>query len=253
MIARRQEVAGTQLYTATAHHIHAVIDQRAHELGCVVLGHRGHHRGRAVFQGTSDQFTQRLQRVSTRGNLGGGFLYTLKLANFHVELTADSRVCTYHQVAHRTARRGQRRQGNTATGAQAFDEHPPALACHRGTADDPVDGNEHVVPLDGSVHEGRAGVVPAAYFHTRMRRRQQGAGDAVIGFFRISQQAFGVLKLERQSDYGGHRCERNPALVEIEAKANNLLALEIPLADHAEVGNCSSIRADFRARETKTG
>jgi hypothetical protein len=137
--------------------------------------------------------------------------------------------------------------------AEAFDQHPPPLARHGGAADDPVHRDEDILPRNRAVHERRAGIVAATDFDPGMVGRQQGAGDPVVDRFRVPQQPVGIAQLERQTDDGGHRRQRDPALAEGEPEPDDFLALELPAADDPPVGKRSGIGAHLGSGQPETG
>ncbi len=153
---------------ATTHDVHAVIDHPAHHFGGMVLGHGGHHRGRTGFQPFGDHLAEGFHGVGATGNVRRRFLHPFKLAHFGIELATDAGVGPHRAIEHFPAGGGQRRQRDAAPGTETLNQHPPTLAGHGRTTNDPVHGNEHVLTLDRAVHKGRAGMVAFADFHTRM-------------------------------------------------------------------------------------
>lgn len=76
-----------------------------------------------------------------------------------------------------------------------------------------------------------------ADFDPRMIRRDECAGNAVIFFAGIAQQAVWVLQFEGQAHNSGDRREGNPALVKGEPQAHHLFALVNTLTDDAHIRN----------------
>ena len=253
VVGRRHEIARPQLNGPAAHYIHAVVDQLAHALGGVVLGHGRQHRGRPVFQAPRNQLPHGLQGIGAGGDFGRGLLYALEFSHLHIELATDTRERTDRQVTHLGTGCRQRRQRDTAAGAQALDQHAPTFARHGRATDNPVDGNEHILALYRAIHERRTGIVAAADLHPGVIGRQQCAGDAVVHRIGVTEQAVGIAQLKRQAHHGGNRGQRNPAFAEREFKSQHLLALELATADQADIRNGARIRSRFGPGQAKAG
>ena len=143
-----------------------------------------------------------------------------------------------------------RRQRDAAADRQLLDEHAPALARHLRAADD---GSRaaRTRPCPGS---GRSGT---ATFSGKCRRpivdagrvtRDQRAGDAVVGAI-AAEQALGIEQLEREAEHRRDRRQRDVALREVQAHADDLAALVHAFADDAGVGNRRRIGAGARPGE----
>jgi hypothetical protein len=82
--------------------------------------------------------------------------------------------------------------------------------------------------------------------HARQLARQQRAGDAVVLLVLVTQQAVRVVQLECQADHGRDRRQGDVALGEVEAEADDFLALVHALAHDAGVGDGAGVRTRHR-------
>src|SRR5690606_5197142 len=103
LVREGQEVARAELDGSTGHDVHAVVDHAAHDLGCMVFGHGGHHRRRTAFQPFGHQVAHGFQGIGTAGDVGSSFLNAFEFTDFHVELATNARECAHHAIAHLTA------------------------------------------------------------------------------------------------------------------------------------------------------
>ena len=219
------------------HHVHGLIDDLPHPLSGMEFGHGGQYRGRAIRQPPGYHLPHCFQCISPCGNFCGGLLNALKFANFHIELAADSGKGTDGEVTHFTTGSCQGRQGYAAPCAQTFDQHPPAFAGHFGTADNPVDRDEHIGAANGPVHEWSARIVAATDLDTGVVSGQQGTGNTVFHGVRVAEEAVRIPQFEGEANCRRHWCQGDPALAESQAETQYFLAVILPLADDAEIRN----------------
>ena len=191
------------------------------------------------------------QGVGQCRHIGGRFLYALEFADCRIELATNATEGTGHAVAHFATGGGQRGQGYAAAGPETFNQHAPATACHIRAADDGIKRHEHILAIDGAVHERGTGVVPAADFHAFGIGGNQCAGNTE--FFLITEQFFRVIKFEGEPHHRGHRGQGDPALGEVQAHAQHFLAVDLAFADDAGIGNGAGIGTGFRPGKAKAG
>lgn len=146
---------------------------------------------------------------------------------------------------------GAGRQGDAAAHRQAFDQHLPALTGHLLAADQVAERDEDILAEDRTIHERRADrVVTTADVHAVGVARNQGTGDADV--FHVTQQVLGVEHAEGQADHGGDRCQGDPALLEVQADADDFLALMHAATHDAGVRDGGRVTAGTRAGQAET-
>jgi len=93
--------------------------------------------------------------------------------------------------------------------------------------------------------------MPVADFDSRHITGDQRTGNTDILF--ATQKPFGIEKPEGEADDGGHRGERDIALVPIEADAENLLALIGAAADDAGAAGRGRVAAGVGLGQGEAG
>ncbi|KCB31552.1 hypothetical protein L543_3849 [Bordetella hinzii L60] len=234
-------------------HVHGIVDRQAQPLGGVVF-HDGRHHGRfmALVERRAGQAARRLDQIGMAGQAGEFFLHALETAHGDAELAPHARIHAGGVGAHDGAGGRQRGQRDATARGQGAHQHLPALASPGRPADQGLDGHEDVAPLVGAVLEDLHGrQMAAADLHARRIGGHQGHRNAhVLG---AAQQALGVAQLERQAQHGGHRPQRDVALVPIQPDAQQILAIDHLAAHHAGIGHGGGIGPGLGAGEPEAG
>ncbi len=89
----------------------------------------------------------------------------------------------------------------------------------------------------------------AADVDAGMPSRDQSQGDADL--FLAAKQMFGIVQLERETEDGGNRPERDVALFPGQADAQDFAPFMKPLADDAEIRNRARIGTGIRSCQRK--
>ena len=206
----------------------------------------------AVIDGGAGEPARGVEQIGGCGHAAEALLDRFEAADRNVELLADAGIGAGGVSGERTRRRRQRRQRDAAACGQCAHQHLPALADLLDAADHMVHGDENVVTPGRTVLERQQrGQMPAADLHARQVGRHQRHRDADL--VTVPDQVLGIVKLERQTEHGGDRPERNVALVPVELDAEDLAALPAAAANDTAVEHGGGIRARFRTGEPEAG
>ena len=238
---------------ASAMDVERIVDTVPHAVGRHVFEQRGddggllagrHHRGGDGARG--------LEPVGILDQARERLLDAFHEADRQTELLADTgigRAAPRHRLGRRGARRRQR---DGAPGGKTAHQHAPTLASAFRSANDPVDGHEHVAAARRAVGEGSArGQMAAADLHALMARRDQPERDADILAF-----AEMVLRIKQTKGEAKQRRlgrQRDVALVPGEPDAERLPALVQAPGHDAHVAHGGGIGARERAGEREAG
>ncbi len=187
LIRARQKIRRPHANALTRGDVHAVVDDLARPLGDVILCDRRNHRG--LFAQTHRLRGQAARGVHHRdcAHARERFLNAFEASDRGAELPPRGHLragAAHRELGHADVRRGQR---NRAAGGETFHQHALAVADLFASTDDPFHRDGDVAAPVRAVLEPRVErSVPAADMHTRMRRRNQRAGDA--GRIGIAQQ-----------------------------------------------------------------
>ena len=153
---------------------------------------------------------------------------------------------------HRRCGGGQGGQGYAAPGGQCAHQHHPAPAGVVRSADDVVERDEHVPAGCRAVLEhGARRKVASADLDPRKVSRDKGTGDPDV--FGLSQESFGIPQLESKTQNRADRGQGDVALGPVQADAEHLFTVPLPLADDPVVGHCRGVGAGIFACQAEGG
>ncbi len=234
-------------------HVHGVLDALAATLGEVVLEDRRQHRRLlAQVHGLGGQQPCAVHQPGIAADACQRLLDTFEGSQGNIELFAYVGVLASDQARVLGSAGTHCGQGDGAADRQAVHQHHPALAEHGLATDEEIQRHEYVLAAVGAVHErGAQWQVAFADFDAGRVGRDQRQADTQ--FFLLAQQVVRVVGLERQAQQGGDGPEGDIALFPVQAQADDLFAVPLPLADHPGVRHGASIGAGQRASEGEAG
>jgi hypothetical protein len=244
----RERVARAALDRAAGADVHRVADDLAHAVGEVGLADVADDGGLfACVERAAGERARGGHEVGEAGDARERFLDAFEAADRRVELLAHGRVRTADPRAQLRGADRQRRQRDRAARGERFHKHAPAVADLRAAADDGVvERHEHVLADDRAVLERHAHrVVAQADLDAGCRTRDQRAGDTAI--LDVADELVWIFQSEREADQRRHRCERDVALLPVQAQAEHFHTVDDALLDDAFRLRRGCVGASFRA------
>ena len=221
------------LHALAAVHVHGVVDHHAQPFGRLLLHDGGDHRRLvAVIDAGAGETARGVEQIGGRGHAAEPLLDRRKAADRLMELLADAGIGAGRVRGEGGAGRRQRRQRNAAPGRERAHQHLPAFAHLRDAADDVVERDEDIATAGRAVLERlQRRQMPAADLDAGQIGRHQRDRDADV--VAVADQVIGIVELERKTDQGRDRRQRDVALIPVEPDAEHLAPLPGAAADHA--------------------